>query len=110
MQYESDKIPVRLAGRSEKQPLRACLPPTTSPDATPEVAVQSNSRTEFLSARVNVENWAAGQEVLDSWIPADPSRPVYSAIRSAFIEQFSLLYLLLSCRTANSSTDAAASE
>ena len=61
-----------------------------------------NTRTESLSARVSTANWAEEREVLDSWIHADSARPVYSAIRSAFIEQFSLLYMLLSEKTRRS--------
>jgi len=48
-----------------------------------------------LSSRVSSESLAAEREILDSWIPADFTRPVYSAIRNAFIEHFSLLYLVL---------------
>lgn len=48
-----------------------------------------------LSGRVSAASLAAEREILDSWIPADSTRPVYSAIRNAFIEHFSLLYLVL---------------
>lgn len=53
------------------------------------------TRVESLSTRVSAVNLARERDVLDQWIPTDPTRPVYSALRDAFIEQFSVLYLLL---------------
>jgi hypothetical protein len=48
-----------------------------------------------LSSLVSAENLAAERAVLDAWIPAVPKRPIYSAIRNAFIEHFSVLYVFL---------------
>jgi hypothetical protein len=63
--------------------------------------VRRNTRSESLSARVSAANLATERKVLDEWIPADTCRPVYSAIRNAFIEQFSVLYVLLMEKTRN---------
>jgi hypothetical protein len=57
--------------------------------------MRRNTRTEPRSARVSDTTLATEREVLDSCIRANTARPVYSAIRNAFIEQFSLLYVTL---------------
>lgn len=68
--------------------------------------MQPNTRAKSLSPRVSAANLATEREVLDERIPSDLTRPVYSAIRSAFIEQFSVLYVLLTERARNPATEA----
>jgi hypothetical protein len=63
--------------------------------------VQRRTRAESLAPRVSADSLAAEREILESWIPADTTRPVLSAIRSAFIEHFSVLYVLLAEKTRN---------
>jgi len=46
---------------------------------------------------------AAERKTLDTWVPSDPERPLYTAIRAAFIEKFAGLYVLLSATTSVSS-------
>jgi hypothetical protein len=57
--------------------------------------VQPNSRTQSLASRLSPNSLARERSVLASWVRADTGGPVYSAIRNAFIDQFSLLYLVL---------------
>jgi len=46
---------------------------------------------------------AAERKILDTWVPTDPERPLYTAIRSAFVEKFAGLYVLLNETTSDSS-------
>lgn len=39
--------------------------------------------------------FAEEREILDAWIPSDPARPVYTALRIAFIERFAHYHQLL---------------
>jgi hypothetical protein len=39
--------------------------------------------------------FAEGRQALEEWIPTDPMRPVYTAIRAAFIEKFAEYHGLL---------------
>jgi hypothetical protein len=41
---------------------------------------------------------ATEREILEKWIPLDPNRPVYTAIRTVFVEKFAQFYLLV-CET-----------
>jgi hypothetical protein len=38
---------------------------------------------------------AAERKILDTWVPTDPDRPLYTAIRGAFIERFAGYYVLM---------------
>ena len=61
---------------------------TSIRDATREVATsQPNALT--------------GREILEAWIPSDPNRRVYTAIRATFIERFAQYYQLLEQTVSN---------
>jgi hypothetical protein len=49
------------------------------------------------------EPFAEGRGILDAWISSDPSRPVYTAIRTAFIERFAEYHKLLTETVSKSS-------
>lgn len=53
-------------------------------------------------AKKRAEVVAAQREILEQWIPSDPSRPVHSAIRTAFIERFAQYYQLLTEKVSSS--------
>jgi hypothetical protein len=40
-------------------------------------------------------DFAEERKILDDWMPSDPNRPVYTAIRTKFIEKFAEYYVLL---------------
>jgi hypothetical protein len=46
--------------------------------------------------------FAAEREILEEWIPSDPGRALYTAIRTAFIERFTHYYKLLTETVSNS--------
>jgi hypothetical protein len=48
------------------------------------------------SPKLNALAVAKEREILEVWLQSDPSRPVYTAIRSAFIEKFARYYVLVS--------------
>jgi len=51
----------------------------------------------MLRTALDATALAAERTVLETWIlPSDPDRPVYSAIRKAFVEKFVLFYLTVS--------------
>jgi hypothetical protein len=43
----------------------------------------------------NAQSFGEGRKILDDWIPSDPRRPIYTALRTAFIERFAEYYGLL---------------
>jgi len=63
--------------------------------------LRRRTRARSLASRLDAESLTAEREILDSLIQADTNRPVFSAIRSAFVEQFSLLYVLLRDKARN---------
>ena len=63
---------MRLAGRSEKQPLRACLPLTPIPDAKPEVALQG--KKTFPKVEDIVANHPRLNDALEALVKAGCDR------------------------------------
>jgi hypothetical protein len=53
-------------------------------------------------AKKKTKTFAGERKILEEWIPLAPSRPVYTAIRTAFIERFAEYYKLLTETVSNS--------
>jgi hypothetical protein len=63
-------------------------------DVTWEVAVPH--------AKKKTKAFAAERKILEEWIPLGPGRPVYTAIRTTFIERFAQYYKFLTETVSNS--------